>query len=59
MRRLFQKSNRMITDPNKTPEIIYIQENMNEQMYGVNQDGNLPGMVKYIRYDVVEKIIRK
>ena len=59
MRRLSPKSNRMITDPNKTPEIIYIQENMNEQMYGVNQDGNLPGMVKYIRYDVVEKIIKK
>ena len=49
----------MIIDPNKTPEIIYIQENMKEKMYGVNQDGNLPGMVKYIRYDVVEKIIKK
>lgn len=34
----------MITNTNKTPEIIYIQENMNEKMYGVNQDGNLPGI---------------
>ncbi len=49
----------MITDPNKTPEIIYIQENMNEQTYGVNQDGNLPGMVKYIRYDVVKELIKR
>lgn len=49
----------MITDPNKTPERIYIQENMNEKIYGVNQEGFLPGMVEYIRYDIVEKMIKK
>ena len=43
----------MITDKSKTPIEIFIQENMVEQMYGVNQDNNIRGMVRYIREDVV------
>ena len=45
----------MITDESKTPTEIYIQEGMEKMIYGVNQDGRIPGMVKYVRYDHVPK----
>lgn len=43
----------MITDKSKTPIEIFIQENMGQKMYGVNQDESIDGMVKYIRSDFV------
>lgn len=43
----------MIKEKNKTPIEIFIQENMDNQMYGVNQDEIVRGMVKYIREDRV------
>lgn len=49
----------MITDPKKTPEVIYVQENMAEKLYGVNQDENLPGMVKYVRCDIASAALPK
>lgn len=41
----------MITDKNKTPYAIYIQEDMQDKQYGINQDEHIRGMVKYIRSD--------
>lgn len=43
----------MITDKSKTPTEIYIQENMVDKMYGINQDNDIRGMVRYIREDIV------
>ena len=41
----------MITDKNKTPYAIYIQEEMQDKQYGINQSEHIRGMVKYIRSD--------
>lgn len=41
----------MITDKNKTPYAIYIQEDMHDKQYGINQSEHVRGMVKYIRSD--------
>lgn len=40
-----------------TPEVIYVQENDTSMRYGVNQDENVKGMVKYIREDKVSPLI--
>lgn len=34
------------------PIEIFIQENDNSMMYGINQDSNIKGMIKYIRADL-------
>lgn len=49
----------MITDKTKTPKEIFIQENFGKNEYGINQDENIIGMVKYIRYDLVPKVDEK
>lgn len=43
----------MITDKDKTPQVIYIQEEGCENMYGVNQSDHVRGMVRYVREDCV------
>ena len=43
----------MITNKDKTPYAIYIQEGMENKEYGVNQDEHVRGMVKYVRSDYV------
>lgn len=43
----------MITDKKKTPVEIFIQEDMNNQQYGVNQDEHIRGMVRYVREDFI------
>lgn len=45
----------MITDKTKTPKEIFIMEDWEMNVYGVNKDENIKGMVKYIRYDQVPK----
>ena len=37
----------------KTPSEIYIQENDTSMHYGIKQDKNIKGMVRYIRSDYV------
>ena len=49
----------MITDPKKTPEVIYVQEDFGKKVYRINQDENLPGMVKYIRCDIASAALPK
>lgn len=49
----------MITDKKKTPKEIFIQEDYGKNEYGINQDENIIGMVKYIRYDLVPKVEEK
>ena len=50
-----------MTDNTLTPQTIYLQENYGKQEYGINQDGSLPGMVRYFRADsdyiIVQKIL--
>lgn len=41
----------MMTNKNLTPQEIFLQENYSKQEYGINQDGSLPGMVRYFRAD--------
>ncbi len=52
----------MMTDPNKTHSRIFVQENMSQMMYGINQD-NIPGMVRYFRcdsdYEMVKKVLAR
>ena len=44
----------MINEGN-TPEVIYVQENDTSMKYGINQDEDVKGMVKYIREDKIPK----
>src|SRR5574344_343213 len=41
----------MMTDKTKTPQKIFLQENYGKQEYGIGQDGNIRGMVRYFRCD--------
>lgn len=41
----------MITNKYLTPQKIFLQENDSRQEYGINQDGSIPGMVRYFRAD--------
>ena len=40
-----------MTDKNKTPQKIFLQENYGKKEYGIDQDGNILGMVRYFRCD--------
>lgn len=42
-------------DKYNTPEIIYVQENDTSMRYGVNQDENVKGMVKYVKEVTIPK----
>jgi hypothetical protein len=41
----------MMTDKTKTPQEIFLQENYGKQEYGIEQDSNILGMVRYFRCD--------
>jgi hypothetical protein len=41
----------MMTDKTKTPQEIFLQENYGKQEYGIEQDSNIRGMVRYFRCD--------
>ena len=43
----------MITNKDKTPIRIYIQEDDNSMQYGINQDDVIKGIVSYVREDYV------
>lgn len=45
------RGNGMMTDKTKTPQKIFLQENYGKQEYGIEQDGNIRGMVRYFRCD--------
>ena len=50
-----------MTDKKLTPQNIFLQENYTEMKYGINQDGNIKGMVRYFRadddYDKIKKLL--
>lgn len=49
----------MMTDKTKTPQRIFLQENYEKQEYGIEQDGNIRGMVEYFRCDEDYNKIKK
>lgn len=48
-----------MTDKNLTPQKIFLQENYSIMEYGINQDGNIKGMVRYFRADSDYNKIKK
>ena len=43
----------MITDYTKTPTQVFVQEDDDSMMYGINKDSNIRGMVKFVREDLI------
>ena len=41
----------MMTDKTKTPQKIFLLENYEKQEYGIKQNDNILGMVRYFRCD--------
>jgi len=41
----------MLTEKTKTPQKIFLQENYGKQEYGIEQDENIRGMVRYFCCD--------